>query len=101
LFADSVTFLQHFARVLFTLVADERQFVGDGDLHVAQLILDQFVHFSSVSVGAVQLTLYEFIVKLYGLFGGGFVETANHPVVVHQFINNIAWQHTLRVVAST
>lgn len=80
------------------LVADERQLVGEGNLHVARGVFCKLAHFCSLAVCAVERALHELAVESDCLVGRRFVHTADHAVVVHQFVDYVARQHTLRAV---
>lgn len=80
------------------LVADERQLVGEGYLHVARGVFGEFAHFRRLAVCAVESALHELAVESDSLVGRRFVHTADHAVVVHQFVDYVARQHTLRAV---
>lgn len=80
------------------LVADERQLVGEGNLHVARRVFCEFAHFRSLAVCAVESALHELAVEGDCLVGRRLVHTADHAVVVHQFVDYVARQHTLRTV---
>lgn len=80
------------------LVADERQLVGEGNLHVARGVFCKLAHFRRLAVCAVERALHELAVECDCLVGRGFVHTADHAVVVHQFVDYVARQHTLRAV---
>lgn len=80
------------------LVADERQLVGEGNLHVARGVFCKLAHFCSLAVCAVERALHELAVESDSLVGRRFVHTADHAVVVHQFVDYVARQHTLRAV---
>lgn len=80
------------------LVADERQLVGEGNLHVARGVFCKFAHFRRLAVCAVERALHELAVESDCLVGRRFVHTADHAVVVHQFVDYVARQHTLRAV---
>ena len=80
------------------LVADERQLVGEGNLHVARGVFCEFAHLCRLAVCAVESALHELAVECDCLVGRGFVHTADHAVVVHQFVDYVARQHTLRAV---
>lgn len=80
------------------LVADERQLVGEGNLHVARGVFGEFAHFRRLAVCAVERALHELAVESDCLIGRRFVHTADHAVVVHQFVDYVARQHTLRAV---
>lgn len=80
------------------LVADERQLVGEGNLHVARGVFCEFAHFCRLAVCAVERALHELAVEGNCLVGRGFVHTANHAVVVHKFVDYVARQHALRAV---
>ena len=79
-------------------VADEREFVGKGDLHVARGVFGQFAHFGCFGIGAVQLAFDEPGIKSDGFFGRGRVDAADHPVVVHQFVQDVSGQHAFGAV---
>lgn len=80
------------------LVADERQLVGEGNLHVARGVFCKLAHFRRLAVCAVERALHELAVEGDCLVGRRFVHTADHAVVVHQFVDYVARQHTLRAV---
>lgn len=80
------------------LVADERQLVGEGNLHVARGVFGEFAHFCRLAVCAVERALHELAVEGDSLVGRRLVHTADHAVVVHQFVDYVARQHTLRAV---
>ena len=80
------------------LVADERQLVGEGNLHVARGVFGEFAHFRRLAVCAVERALHELAVEGDCLVGRRLVHTADHAVVVHQFVDYVARQHTLRAV---
>lgn len=80
------------------LVADERQLVGEGNLHVARGVFGEFAHFCRLAVCAVERALHELAVEGNCLVGRRFVHTADNAVVVHQFVDYVARQHTLRAV---
>ena len=80
------------------LVADERQLVGEGNLHVARGVFCKLAHLSRLAVCAVERTLHELAVEGDSLVGRRLVHTADHAVVVHQFVDYVARQHTLRAV---
>lgn len=80
------------------LVADERQLVGEGNLHVARGVFCKLAHFRRLAVCAVERALHELAVEGDCLVGRGFVHTANHAVVVHQFVDYVARQHALGAV---
>lgn len=80
------------------LVADERQLVGEGNLHVARRVFGEFAHLCRLAVCAVERALHELAVEGDCLVGRRLVHTANHAVVVHQFVDYVARQHTLRAV---
>lgn len=80
------------------LVADERQLVGEGNLHVTRGVFGEFAHLCRLAVCAVERALHELAVESDCLVGRRFVHTADHAVVVHQFVDYVARQHTLRAV---
>lgn len=80
------------------LVADERQLVGEGNLHVARRVFGEFAHLCRLAVCAVERALHELAVESDCLVGRRFVHTADHAVVVHQFVDYVARQHALRAV---
>lgn len=80
------------------LVADERQLVGEGNLHVARGVFGEFAHLCRLAVCAVERALHELAVESDCLVGRRLVHTADHAVVVHQFVDYVARQHTLRAV---
>ncbi len=80
------------------LVADERQLVGEGNLHVARRVFCEFAHLCRLAVCAVERALHELAVEGDSLVGRRLVHTADHAVVVHQFVDYVARQHTLRTV---
>ena len=80
------------------LVADERQLVGEGNLHVARRVFGEFAHLCSLAVCAVERALHELAVEGDCLVGRRLVHTADHAVVVHQFVDYVARQHALRTV---
>lgn len=80
------------------LVADERQLVGEGNLHVARGVFGEFAHFRRLAVCAVERALHELAVEGDSLVGRRLVHTADHAVVVHQFVDYVARQHTLRAI---
>lgn len=80
------------------LVADERQLVGEGNLHVARGVFCKLAHFRRLAVCAVERALHELAVEGDCFVGRRFVHTADHAVVVHQFVDYVARQHTLRAV---
>lgn len=80
------------------LVADERKLVGEGNLHVARGVFCEFAHLCSLAVCAVERALHELAVEGNCLVGRRFVHTADHAVVVHKFVDYVAWQHALGAV---
>lgn len=80
------------------LVADERQLVGEGNLHVARGVFGEFAHLCRLAVCAVERALHELAVECDCLVGRRFVHTADHAVVVHQFVDYVARQHAFRAV---
>lgn len=80
------------------LVADERQLVGEGNLHVARGVFGKLAHLCRLAVCAVESALHELAVESDCLVGRRLVHTADHAVVVHQFVDYVARQHTLRAV---
>lgn len=80
------------------LVADERQLVGEGNLHVARGVFCKLAHFRRLAVCAVESALHELAVECDCLVGRGFVHTADHAVVVHKFVDYVARQHALGAV---
>lgn len=80
------------------LVADERQLVGEGNLHVARGVFGEFAHLCRLAVCAVERALHELAVEGNCLVGRRLVHTADHAVVVHKFVDYVARQHTLRAV---
>lgn len=80
------------------LVADERQLVGEGNLHVARGVFCKLAHFRRLAVCAVERALHELAVEGDCLVGRRLVHTADHAVVVHQFVDYVARQHALRAV---
>lgn len=80
------------------LVADERQLVGKGNLHVARGVFCEFAHFRSLAVCAVERALHELAVEGDCLVGRRLVHTADHAVIVYQFVDYVARQHALRAV---
>lgn len=80
------------------LVADERQLVGESNLHVARGVFGEFAHLCRLAVCAVERALHELAVEGDSLVGRRLVHTADHAVVVHQFVDYVARQHTLRTV---
>ena len=80
------------------LVADERQLVGEGNLHVARRVFCEFAHFRSLAVCAVESALHELAVEGDCLVGRRLVHTADHAVVVHKFVDYVARQHALGAV---
>lgn len=80
------------------LVADERQLVGEGNLHVARGVFGEFAHLCRLAVCAVERALHELAVEGDSLVGRRLVHTADHAVVVHKFVDYVARQHTLRTV---
>lgn len=80
------------------LVADERQLVGEGNLHVARGVFGEFAHFRRLAVCAVERALHELAVECDCLVGRRLVHTADHAVVVHQFVDYVARQHALGAV---
>ena len=80
------------------LVADERQLVGEGDLHVAARVLRQLAHLRRLAIRAVQGPLNEPAIELDRLRGRRLVDAADHPVVVRQLVDHVPRQHPLRAV---
>lgn len=80
------------------LVADERQLVGEGNLHVARGVFCELAHLCRLAVCAVERALHELAVECDCLVGRGFVHTADHAVVVHKFVDYVARQHALGAV---
>lgn len=80
------------------LVADERQLVGESNLHVARGVFCEFAHLCRLAVCAVERALHELAVEGDCLVGRGFVHTADHAVVVHKFVDYVARQHALGAV---
>lgn len=80
------------------LVADERQLVGEGNLHVARGVFGEFAHLSRLAGCAVERALHELAVESDCLVGRRLVHTADHAIVVHQFVDYVARQHALRAV---
>lgn len=80
------------------LVADERQLVGEGNLHVTRGVFGEFAHLCRLAVCAVERALHELAVESDSLVGRRFVHTADHAVVVHQFVDYVARQHAFRAV---
>lgn len=87
-----------FPHVDARLVADERQLVGEGNLHVARGVFGEFAHFGSLAVCAVERALHELAVEGDCLVGRRLVHTADHAVVVYQFVDYVARQHALGAV---
>lgn len=87
-----------FPHVDARLVADERQLVGEGNLHVARGVFCKFAHLCRLAVCAVERALHELAIECDCLVGRRFVHTADHAVVVHQFVDYVARQHALRTV---
>lgn len=80
------------------LVADERQLVGEGNLHVARGVFCKLAHFRRLAVCAVERALHELAVEGDCLVGRRLVHTADHAVVVHKFVDYVARQHALGAV---
>lgn len=80
------------------LVADERQLVGEGNLHVARGVFGEFAHLCRLAVCAVESALHELAVEGDCFVGRRLVHTADYAVVVHQFVDYVARQHTLRAI---
>ena len=79
-------------------VADEGKLIGKRYLHIPAGILCQFAHFGCARVGMVQTTFHKKTVKFGGTLRGFLIDTSDHPVVVHQFIEDISRKHTLGTV---
>ncbi|MOA39331.1 hypothetical protein D3C78_1610990 [compost metagenome] len=72
------------------LVADDRQLVGEGDVHVTEAVLRQLAHFRSAGVGDDALAFDENLVQ-GGSRGRAFRRhTTDHTVVLHQFAQHMA-----------
>lgn len=80
------------------LVADERQLVGESNLHVARGVFCKLAHLCRLAVCAVERALHELAVEGDCLVGRRFVHTADHAVVVHKFVDYVARQHALGAV---
>ena len=52
-----------------SLVADERQFVGESNLHITRRILGELAHLSCLAICAVQCAGNKLAVELHGLLG--------------------------------
>ncbi|MCY1553569.1 hypothetical protein D9M68_900660 [compost metagenome] len=66
------------------LLADDRQLIGKGDVHVTEAVLGKLAHLRSASIGDNALAFDEGFVQAYGgrrTFGG---HAADYPVVFHQ-----------------
>ena len=80
------------------LVTDQRQLVGKRYLNIARRVFRQFAHLGRARVGGEQLALDKASVERLGALGRSLVETADHPVVVHQLVDDVAGQHTLGAI---
>ena len=80
------------------LVADERQLVGEGNLDVPAGIFRQFAHLGGPGRRRVELTLDETAVEGLGSLRGGLVDAPDDPVIVDQFVDDVAGQDPFRTV---
>ena len=78
--------------------ADQRKFVGKGNLNVTRRIFGQLTHLGRPGIGRMQRALHETGVKSYRPLRRSLVDPADHPVVVHQLVQHVARQHPLRTV---
>ena len=70
------------------LGADQRKFVGKGNLNVARRIFGQLTHLGRPGIGRMQRALHETGVKSHRPLRRSLVDPADHPVVVHQLVQH-------------
>lgn len=79
-------------------VADEGEFVGEGDVDVAEGVFGEFCHFCGDIVGGEQLTFAERGVDAGGDFGGAGGLAADDSVVGNELFHGVAGQDSLGAV---
>ncbi len=73
--------LDRFPGIDARLFADRRQFVGQGDVHVAKGVFDQLDHLRRIGIGKSDFALHEAPVEVAGFFCRGAVKPSDHAVV--------------------
>src|SRR5690625_2983379 len=73
-------------------------FVGEGDVDVAEGVLGQLDQLGGLGGGAQHLSAHKAFVEGGGCLGGGFVDATHHAVVFHQLDEDAAGQHPLGAV---
>ena len=72
------------------LVANQRQFVGKSDLYIARRVFRQLTHLGRLGIRLMQITFHEERIKLHGLLCRSLINPSDHPIVIFQFIKEIA-----------
>ncbi|MNZ59700.1 hypothetical protein D3C78_777440 [compost metagenome] len=93
--------VDQFPDIDIQLVADDRQFIGEGDIHVAEAVFGQLAHFGGAGVGDHALAFDEDLVQAGGggrALGG---HAADHAVVLYQLAQHMAGQYALGAVGDT
>src|SRR5690606_34393363 len=77
---------------------NQRQFIRESNVDVAEAVFRQLAHFSGAGVGNHAFAFQENLIQLAGARGADRCHTANHAIVFNQFDHHLARQHTLRAV---
>jgi hypothetical protein len=87
----------HFPHVDARLVGDERQFVGEGDVDVAEAVLDELDHLRRGRGGDARAA-HEAAIEGQRLARAAGRDAADAAVVVDQLDEDAAGQHALRAI---
>ena len=80
------------------LIADERELIGEGDIHVAEGVLGQLGELGRASVGQEDLRGAEGGVEIAGLFGGGWSQSTTDAVIGDELFEHLAREDALGAV---
>ena len=79
-------------------VGDHRQFVGEGDVDVAEAVLDQFHRLGHAGGGVETVALDEAGVEHPRTLGAGGGDAADDAIIMHQFVDDPPRQHALGAI---
>ena len=79
-------------------VADERQLVGERDVHVAEGVLRQLGHLGGARVRLQALALHEQAVEGHRELRAARAHAADHAVVLDELAQHVAGQHALGAI---
>lgn len=79
-------------------VGNEAQFVGEGDIDVAEGVFGELRHLGRAGIGGDARAADESAVEGQRLAGAAWRDAADHPVVVDQLDEDAAGQHAFRAI---